>query len=94
MIPELFPAVTGPSLSPLRVTVTSVEAGMAAVAVVMTIAVNDGAAEVPVNGPFIRTLGVADVLKKPGGYINVMKLPMASGRPVVVKLNVANTLVL
>ena len=75
-------------------TVTSVEAGMAAVAVVMTIAVDDGAAEVPVNGPFIRTLGVADVPKKPGGYINEMKLPMASGRPVVVKLNVANTLVL
>ena len=90
----MFPAVTGPSLSPLRVTVTSVEAGMAAVAVVMTMAVNDGAAEVPVNGAFICTLGVADVLKKPGGYINVMKLPMASGRPVVMKLIVANTLVL
>jgi hypothetical protein len=67
---------------------------MTEVAVVMTMAFNDGAVEVPLNGLFICTLGVADVLKKPGGYINVMKLPMASGRPVEVKLNVANTLIL
>jgi hypothetical protein len=43
----------------------------------------------------ITTLGVAELLKKPGGYVNVMKLPMESAPPaVVVKLNVAATFVL
>ena len=95
VIPVLFPAVTGPSLSPTTVTITFVEAAIPAVAVVMTIAVADGAAEVPLTDPLINTLGVAEVLKKPGGYVSVMLLPMASAPPtVVVKLNVADTFVL
>ena len=92
VIPVLFPAVTGPSLSPTTVTMTFVEAAIPAVAVVMTIAVADGAAEVPLTDPLINTLGVAELLKKPGGYVKVMKLPMASAPPaVVVKLKVAAT---
>jgi len=95
VIPVLFPAVTGPSLSPTTVTVTFVEAAIPAVAVVMTIAVADGAAEVPLTDPLINTLGVAEVLKKPGGYVKVILLPMASAPPtVVVKLKVADTFVL
>ena len=95
VIPVLFPAVTGPSLSPVRVTMTFVEAAISAVAVVMTIAVADGAAEVPLTDPLINTFGVAELLKKPGGYVNVMKLPIASAPPaVVVKLNVAATFAL
>ncbi len=91
VIPVLFPAVTGPSLSPVRVTTTSVDAATTAVAVVTTIAVADGgAAQVPLTDPLINTLGVAEPLKKPGGYVNVILLPMASAPPaVVVKLNVA-----
>ena len=95
VIPVLFPAVAGPSLSPVRVTTTTVDAATAAVAVVMTIAVDDGGAAVPLADPLINTLGVAELLKKPGGYVNVMKLPMASAPPaVVVKLNVAATFAL
>jgi hypothetical protein len=95
VIPVLFPAVTGPSLSPVRVTTTIVDAATTAVAVVTTIAVADGAAEVPLTDPLINTLGVAKLLKKPGGYVNVMELPMASAPPaVVVKLKVAVTFVL
>ena len=90
VIPVLFPAVTGPSLSPSTVTMTFVEAAIPAVAVVMTIAVADGAAEVPLTDPLINTLGVAELLKKPGGYVNVIVLPIASAPPaVVVKLTVA-----
>jgi hypothetical protein len=95
VIPVLFPAVTGPSLSPVRVTMTFVEAATTAVAVVTTIAVADGAAEAPLTDPLINTLGVAELLKKPGGYVNVILLPIASAPPaVVVKLNVAATFVL
>ena len=76
-------------------TVTLVEAGMTAVAVVMTIADDDGVDDVPANDPLIVTLGVAKVLKKPDGYINDMKLPIASEDPEeVVKLNDTDTFVL
>ena len=95
VIPVLFPAVTGPSLSPTTVTMTFVEAAIPAVPGVMTIAVAVGAAEVPLADPLINTLGVAELAKKPGGYVNVIVLPMASAPPaVVVKLNVAATFVL
>jgi len=67
VIPVLFPAVAGPSLSPVRVTKTTVDAATAAVAVVTTIAVADGASQVPLTDPLINTLGVAELLKKPGG---------------------------
>ena len=94
-IPVLFPAVTGPSLSPVRVTMTFVEAATTAVAVVTTISVADGAAEAPLTDPLINTLGVTELLKKPGGYVNVILLPIASAPPAVVaKLNVAATFVL
>ena len=84
-----------PNFKPIRVTMTFVETATTAVAVVTTIAVVDGAAEVPLADPLINTLGVAEVLKKPGGYVNVMLLPMASAPPVVVvKLNVAVTFAL
>ena len=92
VIPVLFPAVTGPSLSPVRVTMTLVEAATTAVAVVTTIAVADGAAQVPLTDPLINTLGVAEALKKPGGNVSVILLPIASFPfAVVVKLNVATT---
>ena len=95
VIPVLFPAVTGPSLSPIKVTATLAEAATAAVAVVTTIAVADGAAQVPLTDPLINTLGVAEALKKPGGNVSVILLPMASAPPAVVaKLNVAATFVL
>ena len=84
-----------PNFKPLRVTMTFAEAAIRAVAVVTTIAVDDGGAEVPLVNPLISTLGVAEVLKKPRGYVNVMKLPMASDPPaVVVKLKVAATFAL
>ena len=84
-----------PNFKPLRVTMTFVEAATTAVAVVMTIAVADGAAQVPLTDPLINTLGVAELLKKPGGYVNVILLPIASAPPAVVeKLNVAATFVL
>ena len=84
-----------PNFKPLRVTMTFAEAAIPAVAVVTTIAVDDGGAEVPLADPLINTLGVAELLKKPDGYVNVMKLPMASDPPaVVVKLKVAATFAL
>jgi hypothetical protein len=58
VIPVLFPEVTGPSLSPVRVTKTFVEAATTAVESVMTIAVGDGGAEVPFGSQ-------GDVEKKP-----------------------------
>ncbi len=92
VIPVLLPAVTGPSLSPIRVTMTFVEAATTAVAVVMTIAVDDGGAAMPLTDPLINTLGVAEALKKPGGYVSVILLPIARFPfAVVVKLNVAAT---
>jgi len=88
----LLPAVTGPMASPLRVTVTADVAAIIAVAVVMTIEVDVGAAALPVEVPLMETAGVAAVPKKPEGYASVMKLPIASAPPaVVVKLNVAAT---
>ena len=94
---ETFKPLVGdePNFKPLRVTMTFVEAATTAVAVVTTIAVADGAAEAPLTDPLINTLGVAELLKKPGGYVNVILLPIASAPPaVVVKLNVAATFVL
>ena len=76
VIPALFSAVAGPSLSPVRVTTTTVDALIATVAVVTTIAVADGAAQVPLTDPLINTLGVAELLKKPGGYVSVMTLSL------------------
>ena len=74
---------------------TLAEAAIGAVAVVMTSAVADGAAEMPRTDPLINTLGVAEVLRKPGGYVKVMLLPIASAPPeVMVKLNVADTFAL
>jgi hypothetical protein len=95
MIPLLLPAETTPRMSPFKVICTDDDAEIAAVAVVITIAVADGAAEVPVDAPLIVTFGIAAILKKPEGYVNVTKLPTASPPPtVVVKLNVADTFVL
>jgi len=75
--------------SPLRVTVTADVAAIIAVAVLMTIEVDVGAAALPVEVPLMETAGVAAV---PEGYASVMKLPIASAPPaVVVKLNVAAT---
>ena len=91
VIPVLLPAVTGPSLSPISVTATLAEAATAAVAVVMTIAVDDGGAAVPLADPLINTLGVAEVLKKPAGYVSVMLPPAVNAPPTVgVKDNVAD----
>ena len=84
-----------PKARPFSVICTDVDAVIAADAVVITMAVNDGAVEVPFVPPLILTVGVAAVLKKPEGYVNVIKLPTARPPPtVVVKLIVAATLVL
>ena len=83
-----------PKAKPFKVICTDVDAGIASDAVVMTIAVNEGAVEVPFAAPLIVTLGAAAVLKKPEGYVNVIKLPTARAPPtVVVKLKVAATFV-
>ena len=58
----------------------------------MTIWALVGAALVPAAplGAMKPTTGVADVAKKPDGYVSVIWLPAASAPPaVVVKLNVA-----
>ncbi len=82
-----------PRNKPLKVMVTVVDAAIAAVAVVMTIAVDDGVDAVPVHAPLIKTVGVEAELKKPGGYVKVTKLPMARAPPAVeVKLKIADTL--
>ena len=82
-----------PRTKPLKVMVTVVEAAIAAVAVVMTIAIDDGVDAVPVHAPLIETVGVEAELKKPGGYVRFTKLPMARAPPAVeVKLKVADTL--
>ena len=67
-----------PNFKPLRVTMTFAEAAIPAVAIVTITAVDDGGAEVPLADPLIDTLGVAELLKKPGGYVNVILLPIAS----------------
>ena len=87
-----FPAVMPPMVRPVTVTVTSVLAATAAVAVVMTIWVLVGVATLPVGGPvpLICTPGVPVLEKKPVGYVSVMVLPVASAPPaVVVNENVA-----
>jgi hypothetical protein len=82
-----------PRTKPLKVMVTVVEEAIAAVAVVMTIAVDDGVDAVPVHAPLIETVGVEAELKKPGGYVKVTKLPMARAPPKLeVKLKIAETL--
>jgi hypothetical protein len=93
---ELTPLVEDePKARPFSVICTDVDAAIAADAVVITIAVNDGADDVPFVAPLILTVGVAAVLKKPEGYVNVIKLPTARPPPtVVVKLNVAATFIL
>ena len=63
----------------------------------MTIWVLVGAALVPAAplGAMKPTTGVADVAKKPDGYVRVMLLPAASAPPAeVVKMNVAAAAVL
>ena len=55
-----------PRTKPLKVMVTVVDAAIAAVAVVMTIEVDDGVDAVP-YAPLIKTVGVEAELKKPGG---------------------------
>ena len=56
----------------------------------MTIWVLVGVATEPVGPPLIDTPGVPDAAKKPGGYVSVMVLLVASAPPaVVVNENVA-----
>ena len=56
-----------PIIKPLNVMVTVVEAGIAAVAVVITMVFDDGVEEEPVQAPLINTVGVATELKNPVG---------------------------
>ena len=56
-----------PITKPLKVMVTVVEAGIAAVAVVITMVFDDGVEEEPVQVPLINTVGVATELKNPVG---------------------------
>ena len=56
-----------PITKPLKVMVTVVEAGIAAVAVVITMVFDDGVEEEPVQAPLINTVGVATELKNPVG---------------------------
>ena len=88
VMPEGLPAVAAPMVRPVTVTVTAVLtlAGIAAVAVVMTIWVLVGVATLPVGGPLplICTPGVPVLEKKPKGYVSVMVLPVASAPPALV----------
>ena len=89
---ELPAVALAPMVRPVTVTVTAVLAAMAEVAVVMTIWVRVGAALVPAAplGAMEPTAGVADVAKKPDGYVSVMLLLVASAPPAVaVNENVA-----
>ena len=72
MTPVLLPPVGAPMVTPVSVTVTAALAASAAVAVVMTTDVDVGAAALPPAPPLIATAGVADVAKKPDGYVSVM----------------------
>ena len=92
VMPVKLPPVAFPMVRPVTVTVTTVLAATAAVAVVMTIWVVVGVATLPVGGPvpLICTPGVPVLEKKPVGYVSVMVLPVASAPPaVVVNENVA-----
>ena len=89
-MPEALPAVKAPMVRPVRVMVTAVLALSVDVSVVMPIDVAVGAAALLDAPPFMATVGVALVAKKPDGYVSVLLLPAASAPPaVVVNENVA-----
>ena len=71
VMPVALPALTAPIVIPLRVMVKGVFAAMPATAVVMTMEVNVGAAEVAVmvatDVPPAAIVGVAPVAKNPEG---------------------------
>jgi hypothetical protein len=92
VMPVALPAVAVPMVRPVKVTVTAVLAGIAAVAVVMITWVAVGVATLPVGPPMplICTWGDPWLAKKPDGYVSVMVLLVASAPPaVVVNENVA-----
>jgi len=68
-MPVVLPEVPSPIVKPVRVTLTSVPAGKFPTAVVMTMEVAVGAAEVAVglDDPLKVMVGVAVVAKKPVG---------------------------
>ena len=82
--PDALPAVTPPMVRPVRVTVTAVLAASVMPAVVMTMDVFEGAAELPVAPLLMATAGGLLNAKKPVGYDSVMLLPAASAPPAVV----------
>ena len=91
-MPVEFPAVAAPMVRPVTVTVTAVLAAIDWFAMVITIWVLVSVATVPVGGPppLICTPGAPVLAKKPGGYVSVMVLLVASVPPaVVVNENVA-----
>ena len=72
VMPVALPAVTAPIVRPLRVMVKAVAAAIPARAVVMTMAVPVGAAEVAVMEPMdvvpaALAVGAGDVAKNPDG---------------------------
>ena len=85
VMPVALPAVAAPMVRPVTVTVTAVLAGIAAVAVVMMTWVLVGVATLPVGPPLplICTWGDPWLAKKPGGYVSVILLPIASSPPKV-----------
>ncbi len=88
----LPPAVAVPMVRFVKMTVTAVLAGIAAVAVVMMTWVLVGVATLPVGPPLplICTWGDPSLAKKPGGYVSVILLPIGRTPPAVgVNTNVA-----
>ena len=90
-----LPAVAAPMVRPLRVMVKAAAAGIPATAVVMTIAVAVGWAEVAVMVetdvvPAAFAAGVADVAKNPDGKLRVI-FPLVERAAWVVKARVTGT---
>ncbi len=94
----VLPAVAAPMVRPLTVMVKAAAAGIPATAVVMTIAVAVGWAEVAVMMgtdvvPAAFTAGVADVAKNPDGKLRVI-FPLVERAAWVLKARVTGTPVL
>ena len=97
-MPVELPAVAAPIVRPLRVMVKGVLAGMPVIAVVMTMEVAVGAAEVAVIVatdvvPAILATGVAVVAKNPDGKLRVI-FPLTERAENVVKPKVTAMFVL
>ena len=97
MVTVTLPAVAAPMVKPVRVTVTAVLAAIGWLAVVMTTELPPVIVGVPEDVGSLGATKPAPVtaVKKLGGNVSVMVLPVASAPPaVVVKVHVAAAVVL